>query len=326
MFGLAVLPSLLLFAGMTWLPRSPRWLVEHNEPNKAAEVLARFEDEPRHAMQQIEQEIHEEHAVHIHLGSPEVRPALLIGLALAITQQVTGINTIIYYAPSIFEMAGIGSAAVSILATFGIGLLNVGVTIGAIWLVDRVERRPLLLVGTAGMVVSSAVLGWASHGSHVGDVLPTVTTVCLAVYVGSFAVGLGPVFWLLISEIYPLVIRGRAMGLATVSNWLSNLAVTLTFLSLVAAWGRANVFWLYAAIGCAGWFFMWRFVPETRGRTLEEINAHWRRALPDMAERPGGISGTRWRSVFRTWGHAVIGVLFDGTLFGLVSHGHCVTL
>jgi len=164
----------------------------------------------------------------------------------------------------------------AILATLGVGIVNVLMTIVALRLVDRVGRRPLLLTGLAGMIVSLVVLGLAFRMPALSGRLAWITAASLMVYVGSFAVGLGPVFWLLIAEIYPLQVRGAAMSVATLANWTANLLVALTFLSLIEVAGRSLTFWSYALAGVGAWWFVYRFVPETKGQTLESIEAHWR--------------------------------------------------
>jgi MFS transporter, SP family, galactose:H+ symporter len=148
-------------------------------------------------------------------------------------------------------------------------------TLVSIRLIDRVGRRPLLLVGTTGMVASLAVLGVAFMAEGGSVWLGTVTVLSLVAYVGFFAIGLGPVFWLLAAEIFPLAVRGRAMSLATLANWAFNLVVTLTFLDLLAVLGKPATFLLYAAMGVLALAFIQRRVPETRGRSLEQIEADW---------------------------------------------------
>jgi SP family galactose:H+ symporter-like MFS transporter len=184
-------------------------------------------------------------------------------------QQITGINTVIYYAPTILQSAGISSASGAILATAGIGVVNVVMTLVSMWLIDRMGRRPLLLIGTAGIVITLGILGLAFL--RPGGGLARVAVVTLMAYVASFAISLGPIFWLLISEIYPLKIRGLAEGTAAASNWAANLLVSLTFLTLVQALGPSRTFWLYALFGVAAWIFAYYLVPETKGRTLEQI-------------------------------------------------------
>jgi SP family galactose:H+ symporter-like MFS transporter len=146
-------------------------------------------------------------------------------------------------------------------------------TIVSMWLLDRVGRRPLLLIGTAGMIVTLGVLGlaFAMYGG-----LAWVAVVCLMAYVASFAISLGPIFWLITSEIYPLQVRGLAQGAAAATNWAANLLVSLTFLTLIHALGPAGTFWLYGLLAIGSWLFSYYRVPETKGRTLEEIEQAWR--------------------------------------------------
>jgi SP family galactose:H+ symporter-like MFS transporter len=278
MFGLAAIPATILGSGMLFLPDSPRWLVSRKMLDKARTVLERIRDTTHvdDELGDIQRSEQVQTGEWAELLQPLVRPALVVGIGLAIFQQVTGINTIIYYAPTIFEFAGLGSAAVSILATVGVGVMNVLMTIVAIRLVDRVGRRPLLLIGMAGMILSLGVLGLAFLLPNLLNVLGWIAVGSLVVYVGSFAVGLGPVFWLLISEIYPLKIRGLAMSIASIANWGANLVVALTFLTLTQVLGRPGTFWLYAVVGVGAWLFAYFLVPETKGRTLEDIEAHWR--------------------------------------------------
>jgi SP family galactose:H+ symporter-like MFS transporter len=278
MFGLAAIPAALLGIGMLFMPESPRWLVSHALIDRARSVLARIRNtsDVDAEMREIHESLEQQGGGFAELIGPLVRPALIVGVGLAIFQQITGINTVIYYAPTIFEFAGFKSASVSILATVGVGVVNVVMTVVAMRLLDRVGRRPLLLIGLIGMVVSLGVLGLAFTLPNLSAVLGWVAAVCLMMYVGSFAIGLGPVFWLLISEIYPLKIRGLAMSMATLANWGANLVVALTFLTMIHALGRAPTFWGYGVLGIAAWLFAYFLVPETKGRTLEEIEAHWR--------------------------------------------------
>jgi MFS family permease len=201
---------------------------------------------------------------------------MIVGVGLAIAQQVTGINTVIYYAPTIFKFAGISSASGAILASIGVGIVNVVLTLVAMQLIDRVGRRPLLLVSLAGMALSLFVLGLSFSLPRLSGSLGWIAVGSVMVYVSSFAVGLGPVFWLILSEIYPLAIRGRAMSVGTVVNWSANLVVAVSFLTMTQVLGKPATFWSYAAVSVAAWLFAYFMVPETKGRTLEEIEAHWR--------------------------------------------------
>jgi SP family galactose:H+ symporter-like MFS transporter len=277
MLGLAAVPSIILALAMWRLPSSPRWLVARGSMDKARNVLGRIRrsSEIDAEVKEIERSLEKQKGSGVLLSHPMLRMALFVGIGLAVFQQLTGINTVIYYAPTIFEFAGFKTAGFSILATVGVGLVNVAFTLLAIRLIDRVGRRPLLLVGVAGQIVGLVILGLAFQLHQLARFIGYIAVASLAIYVASFAIGLGPVFWLMISEIYPLKVRGAAMSLATVVNWGVNLAVAVTFLTLVGAVGRPGTFWIYAGIGIAAWLFFYFLVPETRGKSLEEIEDHW---------------------------------------------------
>jgi SP family galactose:H+ symporter-like MFS transporter len=278
MFGLAAIPAVILGLGMLPLPDSPRFLVKHGQLDDARAVLKRIRSkaEVDDELNEIQASLKEQRTGRAEFFNPLVKPALIIGISLAIFQQTTGINTVIYYSPKIFQFAGILSASSAILATVAVGVVNVVMTIAAIMLLDRVGRRPLLLVGLAGMIFSLGLLGTAFLLPSLSGMLGDMALVGLMLYVAFFAIGLGPVFWLLISEIYPLKVRGLAMSIAGEANWGSNLIIAFTFLTLIQLLGRSGTFWLYASIGIGAWIFTYLLVPETKGRTLEEIEAHWR--------------------------------------------------
>ena len=278
MLGLAVAPALIFGTGMFFLPETPRWLVRRGHHEVAHRVLVRIRElgdvnvEIEEIKASLAQQTEGGHWTD--LLRRQVRPALVVGLGLAVFQQITGINTVIYYAPKILQTAGFNSASGAILATVGVGVVNVGMTIIAMFLVDRAGRRPLLLVGIAGMIVTLGVLGLSFR--YPSGQLAWIAVICLMGYVASFAISLGPIFWLLIAEIYPLKIRGLAEGTAATFNWASNLIVSLTFLTLVEKLGASSTFLLYAFASVASWLFAYYFVPETKGRTLEQIEAFWR--------------------------------------------------
>jgi SP family galactose:H+ symporter-like MFS transporter len=278
MLGLAVAPALVFGTGMFFLPETPRWLIRGGHHEVAHRVLVRIRGtsdvnvEIEEIKASLAQQAESGHWTD--LLRRQVRPALVVGLGLAVFQQITGINTVIYYAPRILQAAGFNSASGAILATVGVGIVNVAMTILAMFLVDRAGRRPLLLVGIAGMIVTLGVLGLGFR--YPSGQLAWIAVICLMGYVASFAISLGPIFWLLIAEIYPLKIRGLAEGTAATFNWASNLIVSLTFLTLVEKLGASSTFFLYALASVLSWFFAYYFVPETKGRTLEQIEAFWR--------------------------------------------------
>jgi sugar porter (SP) family MFS transporter len=274
MLGLAVVPALMLFVGVVLLPETPRWLVKNGQPLAARRVLMRLRpaDCVDSELFEIEATARLRGSSWAELLSRPMRLALVVGIGLAILQQVTGINTVIYYAPTIMQMAGIPSASGAILATTGVGVVNVLMTIVAMLLLDRVGRRPLLLGGMAVMAFALFALGLAFLLPGLDGGLSLLAVALLMLYVGAFAISLGPIFWLLISEIYPLRLRGLAAGVATTANWASNLVVSLTFLSLIEDLGTSTTFWLYGVVSIMAIVFAYRLVPETKGHTLEELD------------------------------------------------------
>ncbi|HEX4430839.1 MAG TPA: sugar porter family MFS transporter [Frankiaceae bacterium] len=273
MFGLAAIPAILMFTGMLFQRESPHWLVAQGREDEAREVLNLVRDSG-----DIDAEIAEVRELSTRRSSmrellnPGLRHVMMIGISLAVFQQITGINTIIYYAPTLLSSAGLGNSA-ALLANVVNGAVNVLMTLVAIRLLDRTGRRPLLLGGTAGMVVGMLVvaLTFALGGSHLHGGTAYIAIAGLLLYTGSFAIGLGPVFWLLISEIYPVRIRGQAMSVATMANWGANFVVTISFLSLLSAIGNAGTFFLFAGLSILALAYFQRQVPETKNRSLQDI-------------------------------------------------------
>jgi SP family galactose:H+ symporter-like MFS transporter len=279
MFGLAALSSIGLVLGMWWLPESLRWLISRSRVDEATKVLKRARTSA-----DVSAEIKEIQGSMAQQGDggmtgllqPSLRMPMIVGLGLATFQQITGINTVIYYAPTIFKFAGIKAAGPAILAGAGLAGVMWCFHVLAIFLIDRVGRRPLLLTGVAGQIVGLAILGAAFQFPQLASFKSDVAISGLMIYVACFAFGLGPIFWLLISEIYPLKNRGVAMSAVTVTNWAMNLLVAVTFLTLVSLLGHAGTFWLYGLVAIGAWIFFYRLVPETKGKSLEQIEAHWR--------------------------------------------------
>jgi len=277
MLVLGVVPGIILSVGMLFLPESPRWLAGHGRLRDAGTVLQRLRGsaDVKAELSDLRTDLAREGghlASASELLSARLRRPLIIGIGLAMFQQITGINTVIYFAPTIFQSAGLSSAATSILATAGVGAVNVVMTIVSIRLIDGLGRRRLLFWSLGGMTVTLLVLSGAFNAGTSGG-LAWIAVASVAAYVGFFAIGLGPVFWLLIAEIFPLALRGRAMSLATVANWGFNLIVSATFLDLVGALGSAGAFLIYAILSVVALAFIALMVPETKGRSLEQIEA-----------------------------------------------------
>lgn len=274
MFMTAIFPALVLILGMVLLPESPRWLARAGYRERALAGFRRLgrSEEAELELQNVERVLAEEQEGFRILLQPGFRVAAFVGIGLAVFQQITGINTIIYYSPEILRMSGYHSAKAAILAAGIIGVANVLVTVVSILLVDRLGRRFLLLFGTAGMTAALAFLGFAFERHATGSaVLYTVIA-----YIVFFGIGLGPVVWLLISEIYPIRIRGKAMSLAILTVWGTNWIVAGTFLSVIHAVGPAVTFWIFAALCVLAFAFCLIFVPETKAKSLEDIERHWR--------------------------------------------------
>ncbi len=279
MFAIAGIPAAVQFLVMVFFPESPRYLTNIGDKKKALAILTRFRGSPKDAKKEIAhiEAMSAEKKPHWkELLSKNIRPALLAGVGVTVIQQITGINTIIYYAPTIFQFAGFASNKAALMATLWVGIVNVLMTFVAIYLLDKVGRKPLLFFGLGGMAVSLIVLGIGFHQTVNPALVGTIALICLFTYIASFAYGLGPIGWLLNSEIYPLHIRGKAVGVATCANWASNFIITATFLNLIHLLGKSGTFWLYGFVGLLGLLFVWKRVPETKAKSLEEIEEFWK--------------------------------------------------
>ncbi len=298
MLMIGFFPALILGIGMIFLPETPRWLMSASYENKAHKVLSRIgELSPSKVIGEIKESLaKEEKAGWSELLAKWVRPALIIGIGMAILMQVTGINTVIYYSPTILQKAGFVAEGDAILAALPIGIVNVVFTVVALFLIDKWGRKPLLYLGLTGMAISLFVLGFSFlFHEIVGDALKWVSFGSMIIYIPFFALTLGPVGYLIMSEVFPTRVRGLGMSVALFFNWVANFVVANTFLSLASALtaegnqiaitgepgpNPGGSFLVYAIIAIIGIIFVYRLVPETKGHSLEEIEQHFQEGKP----------------------------------------------
>lgn len=288
MLGLAGVPAAIMLAGLWFQDESPRWLVAHGRPEEARAVLTRTR-----ASIEVQREIAEiQRASQEGSGSGTgtgtfagllqvswLRSGMLLAAMLAIFQQLLGINTIVYYAPTILNAAGFGKSA-AILNSVGLGSLSILTTVIAAGIVDRVGRRPLMLGGLVAMVASMAIIGSVFFSSALQATQGKVIAVtCLAVFKVAFSLSWGPLVWVMLPELLPLQIRGTAMGGAVFLNWLANFLVSLLFPVVLAA-GAGTVFELFAGFGIIAFLLTAKWLPETTGRSLEALELE-RLSAPD---------------------------------------------
>ncbi len=276
MLGLATVPAFALLVGIAFMPESPRWLIQKKREDEARDVmkLTRDESEIEPEIEKIKETEKNQESVFSILKSSWLRPMLIAGIGVAIFQQVIGINAIIYYAPTIFSSAGLGNSA-SILGTLGIGIMNVLMTLVAIFTIDKLGRKKLMLWGNVGMTISLIVLA-AVIFSGLSASNAWITVIFLGVFIIFFAATWGPAVWVILPELFPLKARGAATGLATLLLSAANLVVSLFFPVVLAAIGTGWVFTIFAIIGVLAFIFVLKFVPETKGRSLEDIEKDMR--------------------------------------------------
>jgi len=278
MFGSESIPAILLLVLLFFVPESPRFLAKQRRSDAALRILARIggPEQARTELAAIEEAIALETGSLKQLLQPKMRTVLLIGIVLAVLQQVTGINVFMYFGAEIFKKMGSGTHA-ALLKEVMVGAVNLGFTVVAIRTVDRLGRKPLMIGGSCGMGICLAAMGLAAFTQKSGLWL----LVFILGYIACFALSIGPVTWVILSEIFPTGIRGRAMGIATVCLWLANYLVTQSFTMmdenpwLIRTFHHAFPFWLYASLCVVLAIFVWRAVPETKGKSLEQIEKYW---------------------------------------------------
>jgi MFS transporter, SP family, arabinose:H+ symporter len=273
MFGAEALPGILFLVLLFFVPESPRWLLVRKREEEARAVLSRIMSE-----EAAEKEVGEIKLVFApkssswkQLLAPGIRGALLIGMSLAMLSQFSGINAIIYYGPRIFESAGFGVGG-SLNGQVIIGIVNVLFTLIAIWKIDRLGRRVLLIVGCVGMVMAHLAIGAVFYAGRADGPL---LMVFIPLFVAFFAFSYGPVIWTLLSEIYPTPVRGRAMSIATFTLWVGTFIIGQTVPWMLETLQPSGTFWLFSVMLLPAIWITWKLVPETKGRTLEEIERYW---------------------------------------------------
>ncbi|MGI8905915.1 MAG: sugar porter family MFS transporter [Candidatus Sumerlaeaceae bacterium] len=274
MFGVGALPSFLFALLALIVPESPRWLVQAGRRQQAMDILTRVAGRPEaeRQMLEIETTIAQEEGGIREIFSGGYLVALVIGVMLAVFQQFSGINSIMYYAPEIFKSVGSSSDS-AFLQTVCVGAVNLIFTLVAVAWVDKAGRKALLIAGTGLQVLTLGAVGYLfhTHGS------PWALLACILLYVAAFAAAMGPIVWLVIAEIFPNRVRGRAMSIAILALWAACYVVSQTFPILLERIGPAKTFWFYAVCSLLSMIFVAVFVPETKNRSLEEIAQSWRR-------------------------------------------------
>ena len=280
MFASGAIPSVVFLLLLFLVPESPRWLIEKGSKEKARVILARIGGNAYadNETQLIEATLNQEVETLGQLFRTGWRKVMILGIGLAVLQQVTGINVFLYYAPEIFKKLGSGADA-ALLQTIVVGAVNLAFTIIAIWTVDRLGRKPLMIIGSIGMGISLVAMGLAAQFS----VVSLWVLLCILAYIACFALSVGPVTWVILSEIYPTRIRGRALSLATFCLWSANFIVSQTFPmmdenpGLIAQFNHGFPFYVYAVFCLVLVITVWKAVPETKGHSLEEIEKFWDR-------------------------------------------------
>ena len=284
MLGSGLIPALILLVGISFLGDTPRWLISKKREKEAREIFRKIEpetDADKH-VKEIKATLNT--SVQSASRSSFARWMLMpviVGIGMMFMQICTGINTIIYYTATIFQAAGFTDTLGALYATIGVGVVNFLMTFVAIFFTDRLGRKPLLYAGLAGITASLFVLGgsfWLTD--YLGDSLKWVTVGSIVIYIACFAFSLGPIGWIIISEIMPLKIRGLAMSICTMANFGFNFLVALTFPVLLEHIGEAYTFWMFGLVGIFSLWFTFRYIPETKGRSLEQIEKNWAEGLP----------------------------------------------
>ncbi len=296
MFAAAAVPGLALGIGMFYMSHTPRWLGMQGRWDEAEEVMGRVNPNCKdEELQRVRDDLEEgERGSLRDLLRPGIRGALIAGLGLAILQQFVGPNTVLFYGPTIFGYAGISAGSGGLLAEICVGAVLFVFVLPTIALVDAVGRKALFYFGLTGMGSMLVLLGLAFHFGAASWGVGVL--IILLVYIGCYSLSISPLFWLMTAELFPNRVRATGASAATVANWSANLLITVTFLTAVDSLGKDVVFWIYAGFAVVGIIFVRVFIPETKGRSLEEIDVYWThgRSWPasrEAAQRQTSVTG-----------------------------------
>lgn len=274
MFASEIIPALFFLFFLFFVPDTPRSLMLQSKPEKALEVLVKVngKEEAHLILAEIKNTVTERSGKLFSYGVS----IIVFGVLLSVFQQFVGINVVLYYAPEIFKSMGSGTET-ALLQTIIVGGVNLLFTVIAIQSVDKVGRKPLMIVGALGMAVAMFAIGTAFFSGSLG----IFALICMLVYVAAFAMSWGPVTWVLLSEIFPNDVRGKALAFAVAAQWIANYLVSWTFPMmdknryLLEKFNHGFAYWIYGAMGLLAAFFVWKYIPETKGKTLEEMNNLW---------------------------------------------------
>ena len=275
MFGSGLIPSVIFIFLLLTVPESPRWLAKQKRNKEALDILTKINGavKAQQELADINETLADDSSLPLsEMMKPGLRRALLIGIVLAIFSQVTGINAIMYYAPEIFKSTGDGSGS-ALMQTVLVGIINVLFTLVAIKYVDKLGRKALLLIGITGMIICLLAVGAAFYFEMQEGYL---VLIAILGYIACFAISLGPLTFVVIAEIFPTKARGTAMSVAVFSLWAAVFLVSQTFPILMGSIGNAFTFWIYMLMAVCAFVFVWKMVPETKEKTLEEIENYWK--------------------------------------------------
>jgi MFS transporter, SP family, arabinose:H+ symporter len=274
MFGVETIPALLFLAGIFMIPESPRWLFHQNREEEGKSVLKRITGikKAEESAKEIRETVQEEEYSYKELLKPGLRKALIIGIFLPVFSQFSGINAIIYYGPRILNEAGVEVSS-ALISQILLGFANMVFTFIAIWKVDSLGRRPLYLVGTAGATICLIATGTFFFMGATGSIFLLISVIA---FLACFAFSIGPLKFVIASEIFPNKIRGRALALSIMAMWIADTIVGQITPMLLAAGGASTTFWFFAVFCMIAYGFVYKMVPETKGKSLEEIQQMWR--------------------------------------------------